>query len=74
MALRVYDTSQLRPETVTRRATNFILRYVDWRLEEVRPQWRHRESWIYCTASFTLFHNESTCLLRLYTRTERGTI
>lgn len=42
VALRVYDTSQLRPETVTRRATNFILRYVDWRLEEARPQWRER--------------------------------
>lgn len=42
VALRVYDTSQLRPETVTRCATNFILRYVDWRLEEVRPQWRQR--------------------------------
>lgn len=29
----IYDTSRLRYEPVTRRATNFILRYVDWALE-----------------------------------------
>lgn len=29
----IYDTSRLLFEPVTRRATNFILRYVDWALE-----------------------------------------